>query len=148
MIEEIEGVFRNAGPEYVNDLRENLQSGNRNATRRTSDSIKSRVIVNGSVVRLEITAKDTWPFTDLGRGPGKWPPRAAIREWVVAKGIEPDSPAADRAAFLISRSIAQKGTIKRPSFVQPVIDKAKTELPTQIRRVLRVTVAASVTRGF
>ena len=143
---QIEAVLLNTGADSVAALRSELESGGRNATRKTTESIKSSVTVAGSVVTLEVTAANTWPFTDTGRGPGKRPPTAAIREWVVAKGIEPDGTAADRAAFLIARAIGEKGTVKRPSFVEPVVLKVKTDLPGLLRRVLLATVPVLVTK--
>jgi hypothetical protein len=142
----IESVLLNTGADSVAALRSELDTGGRNATRKTTNSIKSRVVTSGSVVTLEVTARNTWPFTDTGRGPGKRPPTAAIREWVVAKGIEPDGTAADRAAFLIARAIGEKGTVKRPSFVDPVAAKIKTDLPGLLRRVLLATVPVLVTK--
>lgn len=146
MLESIESVLRNTGADTVTALRTELEKGGRNATRRTSDSIKSTVTVRGTVVTLNVTARNTWPFTDTGRGPGKRPPIAAIREWVVAKRIEPDTTAADRAAFLISRSIGEKGTIKRPSFIDPVVENLRSTLPNLLRRVVLARVPVEITK--
>ena len=46
-----------------------------------------------------------------GRAPGKFPPIAAIRQWIEDKGIIPfDNISISSLAFLIARKIAREGT--------------------------------------
>ena len=86
------------------------------------EQVAARTPVNLGTLRASITHEKRWHgsrlkgeiFTPLvyglpvekGRKAGKWPPRAAIRAWVVQKGLAPSgSKEADSIAFLIARAI-------------------------------------------
>lgn len=71
-----------------------------------------------------------------GRGPGKFPPIAAIEKWIEDKGITPVDISVSSLAFLIARKIAREGTqyfkeaptdlisdVLTPAWIQSVIDK-------------------------
>lgn len=58
---------------------------------------------------LRILADETIIWALNGRGPGKFPPRKPIEDWIDSKGISFDIPKSS-LAFLIQRSIAEKGT--------------------------------------
>ncbi|MBF0383625.1 MAG: HK97 gp10 family phage protein [Magnetococcales bacterium] len=75
-------------------------------------------------------------YVEEGRKPGgKPPPRWMIEAWInVGSGIKPQNPDMDSRdlAYVISRSIAKKGTKPRP-FMAPALDK-KTDRLTQLVR--------------
>jgi len=83
---------------------------NMNATRETSNSIKSKVVETPSLIIGTITANRSLLVLETGRKPGKFPPVDSIRKWIVDKGIVPKGISVDSLAFLIGRKIAREGT--------------------------------------
>lgn len=63
----------------------------------------------GSVLTARIEAPKYTEQLQFGRKPGKFPPLAAIEQWINDKGITPDIPIRS-LAFLIARKIANEGT--------------------------------------
>lgn len=59
--------------------------------------------------KLIIYAADYIYQVNRGRAPGKFPPIDAIKDWIDNKGLSYDIPI-NSLAFLIARSIANKGT--------------------------------------
>jgi len=53
---------------------------------------------------------DYMPYPLTGRNAGKFPPKEAIEQWIVDKGIVPDDISIESLAFLIGRKIAKEGT--------------------------------------
>ena len=70
------------------------------------------------LVRDVVAKTDYALAVEKGTGPGGLPPVQSIEDWMKVKGIEGD-------AFLIARSIAQKGTKAQP-FFEPAL-KAKSK---------------------
>jgi len=121
------------GDFLVAKMRENLDSANANATRRTRNSLRSETQVDRGRVRVSIFGKDTSRFTDQGRGPGKRPPIEPIRVWVLAKGLTNDPQEAGGIAFAVARKIGREGTNKPPSeFATKVI---QNDLPRSAARL-------------
>lgn len=75
-------------------------------------SLENEVVQSGSVYKAEITGLQYTEQLVWGRKPGKFPPIKAIEEWIIAKGIQPieKNIKISSLAFLIARSIAEKGT--------------------------------------
>lgn len=68
-----------------------------------------------------------WKYVENGRKSGKFPPISAIREWVKVKPVMPRPyngklPTENQLAFLIARSIANKGIRPRPIFKDSIDD--------------------------
>lgn len=64
---------------------------------------------------FNLIMEDYWYWIDEGRKPGGFPPITPIRNWIIEKGINfpPVNgrvPTLDQKAYLIGRSIAEKGT--------------------------------------
>ena len=54
------------------------------------------------------------PHVEFGRKPGKWPPLAPIREWVIVKGLANSWGMSERSVvYLVRRAIGTRGTIER-----------------------------------
>ena len=72
--------------------------------------------------RAEVYANANYGvFVELGRGPGGMPPIQSIKDWLRVKGTDDsDIPS---AAYLIARSIAQKGTKARPFMRDAAVKK-------------------------
>lgn len=71
---------------------------------------------NGEHFIVYFNLEDYWKYVENGRGPGKFPPLDAIRNWILVKPITPvpdvrgKIPTTEQLAFLISRKIANEGT--------------------------------------
>jgi len=64
---------------------------------------------------LNIIMEEYWYFVDEGRKPGRFPPVSQIRQWILDKPvnfqpINGNIPTLEQRAYLIGRSIAEKGT--------------------------------------
>lgn len=60
-------------------------------------------------------------WMENGRKAGKFPPRAAILEWIEQKNIVAEGITKNSLAFLIARKIAREGTKVRPGIVSDVL---------------------------
>lgn len=103
---------------------------------------------NGSHFQVWFNLQEYWKYIEYGTKP-HFPPINKIEQWIRIKPIVPDSrngkvPTTKQLAFLISRSISQKGTkpkhlLEKTMTSQPVqllIDQLKYELITQIKQKL------------
>lgn len=112
ILDVIAEVFAEYGEEFTQLAKDNLAK-----TGELYDSIRFEVQVNGENVSLDILMEDYATFVDKGRRPGKQPPVDAIRSWVRSKGITTrdnsigtNSADIERTAYVIGRSIGEKGT--------------------------------------
>lgn len=64
---------------------------------------------SGTVVSAKIEGAPYTRQLQFGRKPGKFPPLAAIEQWINDKGIVPEIPIRS-LAYLIARKIAKEGT--------------------------------------
>ena len=85
----------------------------RNGKIASGDLIKSidyKVIEDANGILLKIIANETFNFVDEGRRPGaRMPPITPIENWMKRKGIGFKKMSSKSAAFLVARSISQKG---------------------------------------
>lgn len=109
----------------VNNFVEQYKAGLDKADAKTSrrqliDSVKGSINYDGKYVTVDISLQDYWKYVEYGRRPGKFPPVDKIREWIRVKPVLPRPmangklPTENQLAFLISRSIAEKGIKPRP----------------------------------
>jgi hypothetical protein len=96
----------------VEQLKDRLNQEKLVASGRLRDSIYGVVTETG----INIFAQDYGIFVEEGRGPGKMPPRNKILQWVESRNLQSINPKYKRPkdiAWMIGRSIAEKGTIQR-----------------------------------
>lgn len=68
--------------------------------------IPAGVLFEGKVVNATLYGEPV----EVGRRPGKWPPRGPIELWVIRKLGKPAGEESRSVAFLIARKIGMKGT--------------------------------------
>jgi len=96
----------------VTQLKDRLAQQGLVASGKLQNSIYGVVTQTG----INIFAEDYGIFVEEGRGPGKMPPRNKILQWVESRNLQPINPKYKRPkdiAWMIARSIAEKGTIQR-----------------------------------
>lgn len=123
-----------------------------NATRKNmpdyyklKDNISFTVDIDGNYYNILFKAESYWKYAEYGRKAGKWPPITAIEKWIDIRRITPYPtakgvlPTKKQLAFLIARSIGEKGTLTTPiyflgrsldedrSYWNDQVDKAITE---------------------
>lgn len=109
------------------------------------DNISFTVDIDGNYYNILFKAPEYWKYAEYGRKAGKWPPITAIEKWIDIRHITPyptargKLPTKKQLAFLIARSIGEKGTLTTPvyflgrsldedrSYWNDQIDKAITE---------------------
>lgn len=100
--------------------------------------------IEDNVFTVSFDLVDYWWYVENGRGPGKMPPISAIEKWIEVKPVIPDSrtgkvPTTKQLAFMIARSIGEKGTQgthaldKTIRSSDDIVDALKSELLTSIR---------------
>lgn len=72
-----------------------------------------------------------------GTEPGGFPPEQAILDWIKTARIEPDDPFMEQEdlAFVIARSIHQRGTAAQP-YMQPAVEKNATRIDVALRHAI------------
>jgi len=96
----------------VTQLKDRLAEQGLVASGKLQNSIYGVVTETG----INIFAEGYGTFVEEGRGPGKMPPRNKILEWVESRNLQSINPKYKRPkdiAWMIARSIAEKGTIQR-----------------------------------
>ena len=91
---------------FIKSLQATLARENRNASGKTSDSL--RYVVSGN--EIQIWGLDTYFYTENGRAAGTPPPVSAILQWTIDKGIRADSGNQLSLAFAIRTKIGQEGS--------------------------------------
>jgi len=124
--------------EYAREAEEmykyQLSLGNKTASRKLMDTIKSNVVVGENAYEVTLTLQDYWKYIEGGRKgtesspPGAkykaaFPPVKAILDWILVKPVLP-RPSADgkmeklrpkSLAYLIGRKIEQEGIEPHPA---------------------------------
>ena len=122
-----------------------LQDNGTNASGELSRSLEKIIEIGEDSFSVKISLADYWTYVEHGRGPGKFPPPPAIRNWIEVKPVQPypDSrgriPTVDQLTFLIGRKIAEEGTEPQP-FFEPSKEQAVREFSTAIDKAIEADV--------
>ena len=93
------------GQMLVDSVRATLARTGRNASQKTSDSL--RYDYSGNEIRL--WGLETFFYTEQGRKAGALPPVNVILQWTIDKGISPKDGNRVSLAWAISKKIAAEG---------------------------------------
>ena len=98
--------------DFLNGIRseaiDTMDREDRNATSRMKRSLGVEVSEGIALTGL-LSGLSHWRYVGNGRGPGKRPPAAPLRTWLLARGLVSESKATG-AAFALSRRIGEIGT--------------------------------------
>lgn len=107
------------------------------------DSISFTVDIDGNYYNILFKAPEYWKYAEYGRKAGKWPPITAIEKWIDIRHITPyptargKLPTKKQLAFLIARSIGEKGTLTTPVyFLGRSLDEDRAYWNDQIDRAV------------
>lgn len=118
----LEMVLNEFADAFISTARANLEANNTNASRTLSDSMEKLIEIGEDWYSVKISLEDYWTYVENGRGPGKFPPPPAIKNWIQVKPVNPyplangKTPSVEQLAFLIGRKISREGTEGQPFF--------------------------------
>lgn len=124
-------MLNEIGRTYAERLKLNLKKDRSYASGSLEKSISYRI--DGSKLIIE-SAEHLW-WVSKGRKKGKMPPVSNIKKWVSTKNIQIKGRTQEQTAWIISKSIAKKGT-KGTN----VIERTKSEVLTnnpQINEIVK-----------
>ena len=114
--------------DMIDDIIDDLNKGNKNASMSLARSLKSNVLDTGaSIISVRFKAKSHWRFVDEGRKPGKYAPIAPLQRWARVK-LGLSEKEAEGAAYAISKTIKKKGIKPTNIFTDNVNKFKKTAL--------------------
>lgn len=122
---------------FIELAQANLANNGTNASGELSRSLEKIIEIGEDNYSVKISLEDYWYYVENGRGPGKFPPPPAIRNWIEIKPVNPlpgangKVPTVEQLTFLISRKIAQEGTSPQP-FFEPAKEQAIMEFSQAI----------------
>lgn len=114
-LDELQKVLQDYAKEAEEVYKYQISLGAKNASRKLTDSVTSKVVVNGQAFEIYLNLQHYWKYIEDGRKPGKFPPVGAILQWISVKPIipRPDDngkiPTPNQLAFLIGRKIKEEG---------------------------------------
>ena len=137
MVNSIDEALNVLGQQFVDSLRDELQSKGINASGNLSRSVRYEVVGQGAEIGLALFWDEYGEAVDEGRSPSKrggpkqnW--RNKIEGWIRFKGIAPrQGVSREQLAFLITRKINRKGYKAKP-WIQPALDRVLNQDFTQI----------------
>lgn len=131
-------VLDEFGKQFIDAYRAGLDAKNANASKGLYNSLNFEVKIGKQSINLDILLNDYWKYLEYGcKGtetsypdayyPAHFPPTKAIEEWIKIKPVIPEQrngklPTQKQLAYLISRSIYQKGIEPRFIFRDAVDD--------------------------
>ena len=109
------------GKELADKYQRKLVNDDAVSSGKLLNSIKYIFKKNNTSYEISMEMAEYWKYVENGRKSGKFPPISAIREWVKIKPVIPRPyngklPTENQLAFLIARSIANKGIRPKPIF--------------------------------
>ena len=124
----IQGALTELGQQFVDSLRQELDSKRISASGNLYRSVRYEIVGTGDEIGLALFWDDYGDIVDEGRGRSTrggpqqtW--RGKIEGWIRFKGITPrQGMNQEQLAFLITRKINRKGYKAKP-WIQPAIDR-------------------------
>lgn len=101
--------------EFQRLYKQKLIDDDKFATGNLINSIETEIAINGTTINVVLNVLDYFQWVENGRKPGKFPPIAKIKQWIIDKPIIPHEndngklPTENQLAFLIGRKIATEG---------------------------------------
>lgn len=109
-------VLRDFADFWHAEYEKRLIAHDRIATRQLMESVRTRVVVDGSTYSVVVNLRDYWKYVENDTKP-HWPPPDAILKWVEVKPTIPRpytlngrEISAKSLAYLVGRKIAREGT--------------------------------------
>lgn len=130
----------------IDDIIDDLNSQNKNASMQLAKSLKSQVTEGNTLVSVRFKAKKYWRQVDEGRKPGKYVPIAPLQRWARVK-LGLSGAEARSAAFAISKSIQKNGykgtnifknniTKFKKKVAKLIATQGKNDVTAEIRKIL------------
>ena len=133
--------------DMIDDIIDDLNKGDKNASGDLAKSLKVEVEEGGSLISVRFKAKEYWKYVDGGRRPGKRPPIAPLERWIVKKLGLSDEDSIKSIAFAIANKIKKKGI--KPTYIFRdnvrkfkgklrilLTDVSKEDVTKEIRKIL------------
>lgn len=143
-------ILQREGIDIVRTIQSKLSSTGANATGKTSRSLE----LEATDTRLKIEGAKSFLFVEVGRGAGKRPPIAPLKEWAIAKGLARDSKQATSIAFAVATKIASSGTTTvsrnnpRDIYQSVITDEKVESIYDQIKGVFADKVLSDVIQNM
>lgn len=141
----LERVLNELADAFITTARTNLEANGTNASKTLYDSMEKLIEIGDDWYSVKISLEDYWTYVENGRGPGKFPPPPAIREWIQVKPVTPvpgmdgRTPSVEQLTFLIGRKIAREGTQPQP-FFEPAKDQVLREWESRIDEAITMDI--------
>lgn len=148
MINSLDEALNVLGKQFVDSLRDELQSKKINASGNLSRSVRYEVVGQGAELGLALIWDEYGDAVDEGRSPSKrggpkqtW--RNKIEGWIRFRGISPrQGVSREQLAFLITRKINKKGYKAKP-WIQPALDRV---LNQDFNKIFAEGIAAEINK--
>lgn len=149
----VDDVLERFGQSVVDKLREDIKNkplprrGGKSYVANASGDLEKTLrfdVIDGT---LRVYANHYIYQLVFGRKPGKRPPRDVIVKWIQDKGIQSDIPI-NSLAFLIQRSIGEKGTLLFPEGSNLLSSIINDEAINALKSDLFTEIVAEAVSGF
>lgn len=136
LVELLNNIGQNAVTQYKNKIKKSAF-----ATGQLFNSVKYRIDITENGIKLSLTDLPNYYINvENGRkAGGKFPPIEVIRKWMIVKKI-PDKPG---VAFLIARSISEKG-IKPKPYLREIKAEIKNNYNDDLTTALKKDIELSI----
>lgn len=141
-------ALNQVGQELVSEIKNQLSQDKKNASGALSNSIAYDISATKDGYELNIMAEDYLKYVDKGRKPGsKMPPSNKLIPWVESRGIKFDGASTPQVAFVIARSIGEKG-IAATNIIQKSIDIVYGKRQILISDAVKQDIMISITNAW
>ena len=155
-LDELQKVLQDYAKEAEEVYKYQISLGGKNASRKLTDSVKSKIVVNGQAFEIYLNLQQYWKYIEEGRKPGKFPPVGAILNWISVKPILPRPDGSGnmerlrpkQLAFINGRKIKEEGIDPFPALKTTIeevnkiyYDRLSSALANDIGKYVRRTLA-------